>query len=70
MHVTKKSTAKLQCLWLSIISAILEICSQNQLFAFIRGKIHISPSFKCLLSQDSAVYNDLKRSHGRMLSAC
>ena len=49
--------------------AILEICSQSQLLAFIRDKTQISPSFKCLLSQDSAVYNDLKRSHGRMLSA-
>ena len=69
MHVTKISTAKLQCFWLSV-SAILEICSQNQPLAFIRDKTHISPSFKCLLSQDSAVYYDLKRSHGRMLSAC
>ena len=39
--------------------AILEICSQNQLLAFIRDKAQISPSFKCLLSQDSAVYNVL-----------
>ena len=70
MHVTKISTAKLQCLWLSIISAILEICSQNQLLAFIRDKAQISPSFKRLLSQDSAVYNDLRRSHGLMPSAC
>ena len=50
--------------------AILEICSQNQLLAFIRDKTQISPSFKCLLSQDSAVYNDLRRSHGLMPSAC
>ena len=50
--------------------AILEICSQNQLFAFIRDKAQISPSFKRLLSQDSAVYNDLRRSHGLMPSAC
>ena len=49
---------------------ILEICSKNQPLAFIRDKTHISPSFKCLLSEDSADYNDLKRSHGRMLSAC
>ena len=68
MHVTKISTAKLQCSGLAF--AILEICSQNQLLAFIRDKTHMSPSFKCLLSQDIAVYNDLKRSHGRRLNAC
>ena len=50
--------------------AILEICPQNQLLALIRDKTQISPSFKCLLSQDSAVYNDLRRSHGLMPSAC